>query len=115
MKLSRLLLCAAALVAALTMTPDMRAQAPAAAPAKAPKAAAKAPPTDAEIADAKTKDLVWVNTNTKKYHKSDAALYGKTKHGQFMTEADAEKAGYKAAQETGGKKAKKATKATATQ
>lgn len=115
MKLSRLLLCVAAMLAALTMTPDMRAQATATAPAKAPKAV-KTAPTDAEIADAKTKGLVWANKNTKVYHKSDAALYGKTKNGAFMSEADAQKGGYKAAQEPSAKKAaKKAAKATATQ
>jgi len=114
MKFSKLLLCAAAMFAALTMIPDMRAQATTAAPAKAPKAAAKAAPTDAEISDAKTKGLVWANTNTKRYHKSDAALYGKTKHGQFMTEADATAGGYKAAQEPSAKKAAKAAKSTDT-
>lgn len=55
-----------------------------------------APPTAADIADAKSKGLVWLNTNsdTKAYHKSDDKYYGKTKSGKFMTEADAQKAGY---------------------
>ena len=81
---------------------SLRAQTSPATATKAPakmKAPATPPPTDAEIADAKTKGLVWVNLNTKVYHSASAALYGKTKHGQFMSEADAQKAGYKAAQE----------------
>lgn len=60
-------------------------------------------PTSQEIADAKAKGLVWVNTSTKVYHK-DGQFYGTTKHGKFMTEADAQKAGYRAAQETGASK-----------
>lgn len=67
------------------------------------KAAATAP-TAAEIADAKAKGLVWVNLNTKVYHK-EGQYYGNTKSGKFMTEDDAKKAGYKMAQEPGGKKA----------
>ena len=66
---------------------------------KATKAAAPAAPTDAEIADAKAKGLVWVNTDSKVYHK-DGQFYGKTKKGKFMTAADADKAGYRAAKES---------------
>ena len=62
--------------------------------AKASSAAAM--PTDAQIADAKSKGMVWANSNTKVYHKDDQ-FFGKTKHGRFMTEADAQKAGYKMA------------------
>jgi hypothetical protein len=70
------------------------------------KTAAVTPaPTDAEIADAKTKGLVWVNTSTKVYHK-DGAYFGKTKKGKFMTEDEATKAGYKAAKDPVTKKDK---------
>lgn len=41
--------------------------------------------------------MVWANTDSKVYHKSGSRWYGKTKQGQWMTEADAQKAGYKAA------------------
>jgi uncharacterized iron-regulated membrane protein len=73
----------------------------AAATASATKSAksAKTPvvmPTDAEIADAKARGLVWANENTKVYHKDDAQ-YGKTKHGKFMAEVDAQAAGYRLA------------------
>jgi len=77
------------------------------------KAPPKPAPTDAEIADAKAKGMVWVNLNTKVYH-SGGDFYGKTKNGQFMTEADAQKGGYKAAQEPKPGKAKKAPAAMAT-
>jgi hypothetical protein len=56
--------------------------------------AATTAPTAQEISDAKAKGLVWVNTSTKVYHK-DGQFYGTTKKGKFMTEADAQKQGYR--------------------
>jgi hypothetical protein len=70
----------------------------------APTKAAK--PTAQEIADAKSKGMVWVNTSTRVYHKDSSALYGTTKHGKFMTEDDAKKAGYRAAKESSAAKKK---------
>ena len=52
--------------------------------------------TDSDIASAKASGKVWVNTDSKVYHK-DGAYYGATKQGKFMTEAEAQKAGYRAA------------------
>ena len=73
---------------------------PGALPAFQTKAATKATntapeagaPSAKDIADAKAKGLVWVNTSSKVYHK-DGQFYGKTKRGKFMTEADAQKEG----------------------
>jgi hypothetical protein len=71
---------------------------------KAPAAKSMpSPVSDKDIADAKAKGLVWVNTNTKVYHK-DGEFYGKTKQGKFMTQADAQKAGYREAKPSGAKK-----------
>jgi cytoskeletal protein RodZ len=41
--------------------------------------------------------LVWVNTETRVFHKPGSRWYGKTKHGKYMTEADARRAGYRPA------------------
>jgi DNA uptake protein ComE-like DNA-binding protein len=43
------------------------------------------------------KGMVWVNLDSKRYHKETSAWYGRTKNGKYMSEADAIKAGYQAA------------------
>ena len=43
------------------------------------------------------KGMVWVNLKTGVYHREGDRWYGKTKNGKFMSEADAQKAGYRAA------------------
>jgi DNA uptake protein ComE-like DNA-binding protein len=43
------------------------------------------------------KGMVWVNLDSKRYHKESSAWYGRTKNGKYMSEADAIKAGYQAA------------------
>jgi hypothetical protein len=43
--------------------------------------------------------MVWVNTATKVYHYEGDRWYGKTKEGKFMTEAEAQKEGYRASKE----------------
>ena len=67
-----------------------------------------AAPSDSEIADAKAKGMVWVNTSSKIYHK-EGKFYGKTKRGKFMSEDDAKKAGYREAKTETAPKAKSKT------
>ena len=67
-----------------------------------------AAPSDSEIADAKAKGLVWVNSSSKIYHK-EVKFYGKTKRGKFMSEDDAKKAGYREAKTETAPKAKSKT------
>ena len=66
--------------------------APASKPAPAPKSAAQRQTPAAHSAG-----TVWVNTDSGVYHKPGSRWYGKTKQGKYMTEADAQKAGYRAA------------------
>jgi hypothetical protein len=88
------LLCAGLVLAQTTPTTGSKTTTPAA-PAKtaAPKTPAAAPPSSADIASAKAKGMVWVNLNTKVYHKSGDKEFGTTKNGKFMSEADAKAAG----------------------
>lgn len=59
--------------------------------APAAKAAKQAAPPPAG------KDMVWVNSDSKIFHKSGSKWYGKTKKGEYMTESEAIKAGYREA------------------
>jgi competence protein ComEA len=52
------------------------------------------------------KGMVWVNLNTRVYHKEGDRWYGKTKKGKFMSESDAQKAGYRPAKMEGAKEGK---------
>lgn len=54
--------------------------------------------------------MVWANTQSKVYHKEGGRYYGKTKNGQWMTEEDAIKAGYKEAGQGAAKKGEGAKK-----
>jgi hypothetical protein len=68
--------------------------------AKSGSAAPSKTVSASDIAAAKASGQVWVNTETKVYHKNDK-WYGATKSGKFMSEQDAIKAGYHLAK-TGG-------------
>ncbi len=76
------------------------------------RAAAKAAPSAQEIADAKSKGMVWANLGTHVYHKDGSSMYGTTKRGKFMTEDDAKKAGFRVANESGSSKKRTADAAT---
>jgi DNA uptake protein ComE-like DNA-binding protein len=78
--------------------------APLAAPASkpAPAAAKSAPPASVASSPAQpppSKGMVWVNTETKVFHREGDKWYGNTKQGKYMTEADALKAGYRESKE----------------
>jgi hypothetical protein len=45
------------------------------------------------------KGMVWVNTETRVYHREGDPWYSKTKHGKFMVESEVVKAGFRASKE----------------
>jgi hypothetical protein len=49
--------------------------------------------------------MVWVNLDSRIFHREGDPWYGRTKHGQYMSEADALKAGYREAKKGGRPKA----------
>jgi len=64
---------------------------------KTSKTTAAGAPSQSEIDAAKASGKVWVNLDSGVYHKG-GHWYGNTKNGKFMTEAEAQKAGYREAQ-----------------
>ncbi|GFE57872.1 helix-hairpin-helix domain-containing protein [Geobacter sp. AOG1] len=63
--------------------------------AATPQAGAAAKSVKPATAPPVGKDTVWVNTDSKIYHKSGSKWYGKTKQGSYMPESEAIKAGYR--------------------
>jgi len=80
-------------------TPTIKYNAPppaASAPASTPSAPTVSTPTVGKpTAQAPGPGMVWVNTSTKVFHKEGSKFYGNTKHGKYMSEADAIKAGFR--------------------
>ena len=68
-----------------------------------PRAAPANPGTPTVAQTPPSPGMVWVNLETKVFHREGDPWYGKTKRGKFMNEADAVKAGYREAKK-GGKK-----------
>lgn len=64
---------------------------PVPAPVAQPSASA---PTAAVPAPSANSGKVWVNTHSKIYHCEGSKFYGKTKTGEYMTEADAQAKGF---------------------
>ena len=80
------------------------APAPAPAPKAAPAPGGRTTPASPSSITAQvppSPGMVWVNLDSKVFHRQGDAWYGKTKKGQFMTEADALKAGYREAKKGG--------------
>lgn len=70
-------------------------------PAVKTPAVPKAAPALKVVPPPAGKGMVWVNPDSKVYHKEGSRWYGKTKKGSYMTEAEAIKAGFRAPKQGG--------------
>lgn len=78
-----------------SQTPSAASQRePAPAPAARPAAQAKPAASEAVQAPPAGSGQVWVNSRSKIYHCEGSKFYGKTKEGEFMSEADAQAKGF---------------------
>ena len=75
--------------AAMPATPAASAPMPVPVPNRTPKSTATNPTASSTPAPVGGASQVWVNTDSKVYHCHNDRYYGKTKQGEYMSEADA--------------------------
>src|SRR5262249_29121813 len=99
-KIASMVTVGGAAAAATRPAPAAAAPAAAAPPATPTAPTPKAASTPSAAQQPPVKGMVWVNLDTKVFHREGDRYYGNTKNGKFMTEADAVKAGYREAKTT---------------
>jgi DNA uptake protein ComE-like DNA-binding protein len=82
-----------------TLPPAASSSAPSSASAPVAAATKSAPAPAAQYQPPPSPGMVWVNLDTKVFHREGDRWYGKTKRGKYMNEADAVKAGYRLSKE----------------